>query len=296
MPRQRHSAGFPPWLKTRIPAGREAARVRDVLSSLKLNTVCGSAQCPNLCECFHRGTATFLIMGPNCTRRCGFCAVDKGPAQPLDPDEPSRVAEAAKLLGLKHVVVTSVTRDDLPDGGAAHFAAAVSAVRAAVPPATIEVLVPDFQGRPESVDTVLDSGPEVFNHNVETVPRLYPAVRPLAYYVRPLEVLRRAGARRDGAVAKSGIMVGLGETLDEVKSVFADLRRAGVGIVTVGQYLSPSRSHIPVARFVPPDEFAQLEAAGLAMGFQAVFSAPLVRSSYRAGEVLARSERSPHGR
>jgi lipoic acid synthetase len=286
MTRERHSAGFPPWLKTRIPAGTSAARVRETLSDLRLNTVCNSALCPNIGECFHCGTATFLIMGPNCTRSCSFCAVDKGPAAPLQADEPERVAEAARRLSLRHVVITSVTRDDIADGGAAHFAATIRAVRGALPGAAVEVLVPDFAGSRDAVAEVVAARPDVFNHNVETVPRLYPAVRPEADYARSLEVLRIAGELSPALVTKSGMMAGLGEALDEVEGVFRDLRGAGVRIVTVGQYLRPSKKHIPVERFVTPEEFAALERTAIEMGLEAASCAPLVRSSYHAGEVF----------
>ena len=312
MPTDRLNPRFPPWLKQRIPAGPAAARVREILKDLRLNTVCGSALCPNTAECFHSGTATFLIMGPRCTRGCSFCAVGRGAPAPLDADEPARVAEAARLLRLKYVVITSVTRDDLADGGASHFAATIHAVKSASPHASVEVLVPDFAGRPESVAAVVAAGPSVFNHNVETVPRLYPLVRPQADYRRSLEVLRLArefasgevgsGEVGPGLITKSGLMVGLGETLaakslaakslaakslPEVEGVFSDLRAAGVSIVTVGQYLRPSKDHLPVDRFVTPEEFEGLTRAALSMGFSAAFCAPLVRSSYHAGEVFA---------
>ena len=293
---ERVSGKLPSWLKKRIPAGGEAARVRSLLSGLRLHTVCQSALCPNIVECFHCGTATFLILGGVCTRNCGFCAVEKGPVAPVEQDEPERVAEAAKALGLSHVVVTSVTRDDLADGGASHFAATIRAIRAATS-ATIEVLVPDFGGSREAIEAVVAAGPDVFNHNVETVPRLYGTVRPMADYRRSLDVLRMAaeiaGARATAGpaplprlVTKSGIMAGLGETLEEIEEVFRDLRSAGCGIVTVGQYLAPSKAHLPVERFVTPEEFERLRLLALEMGFEAAFSAPLVRSSYHAGEVF----------
>jgi lipoic acid synthetase len=287
---ERVSGKLPSWLKKRIPAGGEASRVRSLLSGLRLNTVCQSALCPNIVECFHCGTATFLILGGACTRNCRFCAVEKGQGAPVEPDEPERVAEAAKALGLSHVVVTSVTRDDLADGGASHFAATIRAIRAATA-ATIEVLVPDFRGSREAVETVVAAGPDVFNHNIETVSRLYGSVRPMADYRRSLEVLRAAAeaacALQARLVTKSGLMAGLGETIEEIEEVFSDLRAAGCGIVTVGQYLAPSKAHLPVERFVTPEEFERLRSRALAMGFEAAFSAPLVRSSYHAGEVFA---------
>lgn len=300
MARKRLAEDYPPWLKKRIPAGGTAAKVREILSGLRLNTVCGSALCPNIAECFHSGTATFLIMGPNCTRACAFCAVERGEAAALDPAEPGRVAEAAALLGLKHVVVTSVTRDDLADGGAAHFAATIGAIRSRCD-ATVEVLTSDFAGSQTSVETVVAAGPDVFNHNVETVERLYGAVRPQADYARSLGVLSHAAqyaARVSGVgrssrsvKTKSGIMVGVGETIEEVEGVLADLFRAGVRIVTVGQYLRPSVEHLAVARYVTPEEFARLERRALEMGFEAAFSAPFVRSSYHAGEVFEGTRR-----
>lgn len=276
---------FPPWLKKRLPAGSTGREVRDILRRLKLDTVCRSALCPNIGECFHKRTATFLIMGPNCTRRCRFCAVEGGPPAPLADDEPERVAQAAGELGLKHVVVTSVTRDDLPDGGAAHFARVIEALRR-VSDATVEVLVPDFLGSERSIRTVVVAGPDVFNHNVETVPRLYPAVRPEADYRRSLEVLATAKALDASCAAKSGLMVGVGETADEVEEVFSDLLAAGCSIVTVGQYLAPGAGHLQVERFVEPEEFERLERRALEMGFRAARCGPFVRSSYCAEEVF----------
>ena len=289
MAKERLSARFPEWMKKRIPAGQSASKVRSVIKDLHLNTVCTSALCPNIGECYHCGTATFLIMGPNCTRACRFCAVDKKAPLPLEPDEPDRVAEAVRRMKLRHVVITSVTRDDFVDGGAAHFAATVRAVKTASPAATVEVLVPDFAGSAESVATVLDARPDVFNHNVETVPRLYASVRPQADYLRSLSVLRLAFEKRPSTATKSGMMLGLGETIAEVEAVFADLRSSGVKIVTAGQYLRPSVKHLAVERFVTPEEFAALEARARRMGFDAAFCAPFVRSSYHAGEVFSQS-------
>lgn len=287
MTRIRTSPRFPPWLKKRLPTGNAARKVRGILKALDLNTVCSSAQCPNIAECFHKGTATFLIMGPNCTRRCRFCAVDKGDPAELSPDEPERVAKAVEALGLRHVVVTSVTRDDLADGGAAHFAATVTAIKK-TSSATVEVLVPDFGGREESIRAVLAAGPDVFNHNVETVPRLYDAVRPGADYAMSLRVLRVARRTRANVVTKSGIMVGLGERPDEVEAVMGDLRAAGCRVLTVGQYLAPSAKHLPIARFVEPAEFEALEKRAREMGFAAASCGPFVRSSYCAEEVFER--------
>jgi len=292
---------FPPWLRKRVPGGGEAASVRALLAELNLETVCSSAHCPNLAECFARGTATFMILGAACTRSCRFCAVPTGPPGPPRADEPEAVAEAAARLGLRHVVVTSVTRDDLPDGGAGHFVRTIAALRRRLPEARVEVLVPDFQGRADAIQAVCDAGPDVFNHNVETVPRLYPSVRPEADYRRSLAVLaaaRRAAdeVSRGGSPypprrrkIKSGLMVGLGETHKEVRAVLRDLRDAGTRIVTIGQYLAPSKQHVPVARFVEPTEFEAWEAEARRLGFAAVAAGPFVRSSYRAEEVFAES-------
>ncbi len=293
----------PDWLKVSLPANGELGRVRGLLRGLELHTVCQSAMCPNLGHCFASGTATFMILGDLCTRVCGFCAVAKGRPAPLDSGEPERVAEAARQLGLSHVVVTSVTRDDLPDGGAAHFATTIEALRRAVPGASIEVLIPDLRGDPTALEAVLAAGPTVLNHNVETVPRLYPRVRPQADYRRSLEVLRRAkgwaaGRAAGGApggvagtsgrapLTKSGLMVGLGETPAEVSAVMEDLRQAGCDLLTIGQYLRPSRHHLPVEEYVPPEVFEQYQRRGEALGFAGVFAGPLVRSSFHAGEVL----------
>ena len=273
---------FPPWLRKRIPHESETRRVRNLLGELDVHTVCQSAHCPNLFECFGRGTATFLILGSRCTRRCGFCAVEQGDPEPVDPDEPRRVARAAAELGLAHVVVTSVTRDDLADGGSGQFAAAIEAIRQ-VSEATIEVLTPDFGGRADALARVLDARPDVFNHNVETVPRLYSRVRPQASYERSLGVLRQAGERGGGILTKSGLMVGLGEGSEEVGEVLRDLRKVGCGLLTVGQYLRPSPDHLPVERFVTPEEFDAYKRDAESLGFLAVASGPFVRSSYEAG-------------
>ena len=269
----------PPWLKVRLGRGT-AMKVRRLLSDSRLHTVCQSAACPNIGECFECGTATFLIMGNTCTRGCRFCNISGGEPQPLDPDEPRRLAEAVRELGLKFAVVTSVTRDDLHDGGAAHFAATIRAIREAVPGCRVEVLIPDFAGSREALETVLDARPDVLNHNVETVPRLYPLVRPGADFGRSIELLRHASEA--GAVSKSGLMVGIGEEPGEVRETIEAIRGAGVGILTIGQYLQPTRDHLPVARYYHPDEFAELGEFARGLGFNAVESAPLVRSSYHA--------------
>ncbi|MEN3184405.1 MAG: lipoyl synthase [Atribacterota bacterium] len=278
---------LPSWIKRRFPPQEEWESVQRLLRTLALHTVCESARCPNIGECFRRGTATFLILGNVCTRSCRFCAVAKGTPGPLDPEEPERVAEAAQRLNLKHVVVTSVTRDDLPDGGAGHFAATIGAIRRVLPQATVEVLVPDFQGKEEALDTVLAARPDVLNHNVETVPRLYPSVRPQAHYERSLWLLKRAKEKAPGILTKSGLMVGLGETREEVEGVLRDLRGVQCDIVTIGQYLRPSVHHLPVAAYIPPEEFAYYREYALRLGFLGVASGPFVRSSYRAEEFVA---------
>jgi lipoic acid synthetase len=255
------------------------------LRALRLRTVCESARCPNIHECFQRGAATFMILGGACTRSCGFCAVPRGRPQPPDPEEPANVARMAARLRLRYVVITSVNRDDLPDGGSAHFAAAVREVRRCLPQAQVEVLAPDFCGDLEAVARVLDAGPHVFNHNVETVPRLYRRVRPQARFERSLQVLDFARRCRPGVITKSGFMVGLGEHRDEVEQLLRDLRRVNVDVATIGQYLQPTRRHLPVAEFVPPCAFERYREFGMRLGFRAVFSGPLVRSSYMAERV-----------
>jgi lipoic acid synthetase len=258
-----------------------------MVSELKLNTVCTEARCPNIYECWNAGTATFMILGDTCTRRCGFCSVNSGRPQPgVDADEPRHVAEAVARLGLRHAVITSVDRDDLPDGGAVHFANVVRAIKQRVPLCAVEVLTPDFKNRDGALDTVMDSGPEVFSHNIETVPRLYRTARPGSSYAGSLDLLRRAAARRDrdgSAVRiKSSMMLGLGESDDEVLEVLGDLHAAGVQVAAIGQYLQPTREHMPVTRFVPPADFDRLGARGMEMGFLHVEAGPLVRSSYHA--------------
>jgi lipoic acid synthetase len=268
----------PEWLKVRM--GRDGAmRVRSLLRAAGLHTVCRSAACPNIGECFESGTATFLILGDLCTRACRFCNIREGKPEPPDPGEPERIAQVVGELGLRYAVVTSVTRDDLPDGGAGQFAEAVRAVRRTVPGCRVEVLVPDFGGSDEALRIVLEAAPDVLNHNVETVPRLYPLVRPGADFRRSLELLRRAAA---GALTKSGLMAGLGESADELRETIASIREAGVEMLTVGQYLQPSSRHLPVDRYYHPDEFAALGDYARGLGFRAVECAPLVRSSYHA--------------
>jgi lipoic acid synthetase len=282
----------PAWLKRRLPTGEGYARVRELIESGRLHTVCQEARCPNIWECFSHRTATFLIMGERCTRNCRFCSVHSGTPEALDPGEPGRVAAAAAEMGLKYVVVTSVTRDDLSDGGAAHFAATIRAIRERIPGAEIEVLIPDLQGDPAALRTVLDARPDVLNHNIETVPRLYPQVRPQADYRRSLELLQAAGKIAPSIPTKSGLMLGLGEEPEEVRQTLQDLRTHGCRFLTLGQYLQPSPEHLPVAAYVPPEEFERWRAAALAMGFTHVASAPFVRSSYHAGESFAEAKKS----
>lgn len=259
---------------------------------LRLHTVCESARCPNIHECFSRGAATFMILGGRCTRACGFCSVPKGRV-PLDPAEPAHVASMAASLGLRYVVITSVNRDDLADGGSDHFAATVRSVRAALPQARVEVLTPDFCGDLEAVERVLDAGPHVFNHNIETVPRLYRRVRPQADYAQSLRVLAFASRHSGRALVKSGLMVGLGETEGEVQDLLSDLRASGVAVATIGQYLQPTRRNLPVASYIEPAQFERYREHGLALGFQMVFSGPLVRSSYMAETVDEETRRRP---
>ena len=276
------SRRLPGWFKVRLSTNERYSAVRSLVRGRNLRTVCESAACPNRNECWNEGTATFLILGEVCTRRCGFCNIPSGrPAEP-DRDEPERVAGAVASIGLSYAVVTSVTRDDLPDGGAGLFTDTIMAIRRLTPHCRIEVLVPDFQGSPQPLDTVLNASPHVLNHNIETVPSLYPRVRPQAVYGRSLQLLRRAKDR--GAVTKSGIMLGLGESVEEVRSVLRDLRGAGCDMVTLGQYLQPSREHLSVQRYYRPEEFGSLRSIALDLGFRDVAAGPLIRSSYHAAQ------------
>lgn len=270
----------PDWLKVRLPVSGEYARTRGILSEHQLHTVCESAHCPNIGECWSAGTATVMILGEICTRSCGFCAVRTGRPTSVDEAEPERVADAIASMNLVHVVVTSVNRDELPDGGARIWARTIQAIRTAAPETRVEVLTPDFQGNVEALDQVLLAAPDIFSHNVETVPSLHRVVRPQARYDRSLAVLARSGAR--GILTKSGLMLGLGETTPEIRLVLEDLRSHGVLILTLGQYLRPSRQHLPVERFVHPDEFAHWKQVAIELGFRHVESGPLVRSSYHA--------------
>jgi lipoic acid synthetase len=280
----------PDWLKVRLPGGPNYARLKGLLREMDLHTVCEEARCPNIGECFRNLTATFMILGRVCTRACRFCAVETGRPAGLDLDEPGRVADAVARLGLRHVVVTSVARDDLPDGGAAIFAATVRAVRRRVPGCAVEVLVPDFQGRAEPLRAVVAARPDVLNHNVETCRRLTPRVRARARYDRTLELIARARAwSPPETLTKSGFMVGLGESRDECREVMRDLRAAGCDVLTIGQYLRPSAGHLPIARYYRPEEFRELREEALALGFRHCESGPLVRSSYHAHEQAARA-------
>jgi lipoic acid synthetase len=274
----------PPWLKRRLPTDSSFQEVRGLIEKGRLHTVCQEAKCPNIWECYAHQTATFLIMGSRCTRNCRFCSVTPGPPEPLDPQEPARVAEAAARMGLRYAVVTSVTRDDLPDGGAAHFAATIRELRRLIPGTRVEVLIPDFQGDRSALLTVLAARPDVLNHNIESVPRLYPQVRPQADYLRSLALLKRAREFDSGIATKSGLMLGLGEEAQEVRRTLQDLRAADCRILTLGQYLQPSPEHLPVIRYVTPAEFEDWRTSALQMGFAEVASGPFVRSSYHARE------------
>lgn len=276
----------PPWLKRRLPIGPEFERTRKRLRAGNLHTVCQEAHCPNIFECFSQHTATFLILGDRCTRDCTFCAVQKGPKGPPEADEPRRVAAAAMEMGLRYVVVTSVTRDDLEDGGAGHFARTIRALRESIDQVCIEVLIPDFQGSEKALQTVLDAKPDVLNHNIETVPSLYPEVRPQADYPQSLALLQRASNYAPDIPTKSGLMVGLGEDRRELRQTLVDLHTSGCRILTLGQYLQPSAAHHPVRRFVPPEEFDQWRQIALKIGFAEVSSGPFVRSSYHAKDVF----------
>jgi lipoyl synthase len=274
----------PEWIKVKAPRGEAFFETKRVVKELRLHTVCEEAHCPNVGECWGHNTATFMLLGDVCTRNCSFCAVGHGRPVTVDPEEPQRVADGVARLGLRHVVVTSVDRDDLSDGGAGHFARTAVAIKARVPACTVELLVPDFKGDPAAIETVVDAPVDVLNHNTETVPRLYKRVRPGAKYERSLDVLRRAKDRRPAVLTKTGLMLGLGEEHDELLGVFRDLGALRCDILTLGQYLRPSSAQLPVARYVPPEEFAALRAAALQLGFRHVESGPLVRSSYHAWE------------
>ncbi|MFZ7128646.1 MAG: lipoyl synthase [Desulfobacterales bacterium] len=279
------SSRKPAWLRRRMPSGSAFGEVRRMLESGSLHTVCQEARCPNQGECFSSRTATFLILGPRCTRACRFCAVEHGPAGPADPDEPARVAGVAREMGLRYVVITSVTRDDLPDGGASAFAATIRSVRDALPDAAVEVLIPDFAGDRDALMTVVEASPDVLNHNLETVRRLYAVVRPGADYDRSLSLLKTVRGAAPAMLTKSGLMLGLGETESEVRAAMEDLLSAGCRMLTLGQYLQPTKDHLPVTRYVTPEEFDRWAETARSLGFAEVAAGPLVRSSYRAGEL-----------
>jgi lipoyl synthase len=278
---------LPPWFKKQVPNSRIMTEMEGLFGNLHLHTICENALCPNQGDCFSQGTATFLILGEVCTRNCTFCAVKKGVPLPLDGDEPVHLAEAVAQMGLRHVVITSVTRDDLPDGGADHYVKVISGIKERNGAVTIEVLIPDFQGSLEALKAVADARPEVINHNLETVPRLYPEVRPLADFQCSLGLFRNIKEFNPRIITKSGIMVGLGETSDELIEVMTALRQAGCDLLTIGQYLRPSSRHHPVIRYIPPEEFEEYARLGKEMGFVAVASGPLVRSSFKAAELFS---------
>lgn len=279
----------PEWLKKRVNTAA-LTEMEKMLRSLNLHTVCEGANCPNRGECFKNKTATFMILGNICTRNCRFCDVCKGAPTPVDPEEPENVATAADKLGLKHTVVTSVTRDDLPDGGSAHFAETIRALKKRIPSSTVEVLIPDFQGSKDALQTVIDARPEIINHNIETVPSLYNTVRPMAKYDRSLELLQRVKQLTTGIYSKTGIMVGLGETKDEVLRVMDDLIGVGCELLTIGQYLQPSKDHLPIKEYITPDQFEEYKRIGLKKGFKYIASGPFVRSSYNAIEGMKEME------
>ena len=277
----------PAWLKRSLPSGPEYGRMKNLIKSSNLSTVCQEAQCPNQFECFSRGTATFMILGDRCTRNCGFCAVSPRPPGPPDGGEPVRVAEAVAVLNLKFAVITSVTRDDLADGGAAHFAETIRQIRQHSQDTRIEILIPDLQGNWQALATILAAQPDVLNHNLETVPRLYPTVRPEAVYKRSLQLLKKSKELYPEIPTKSGLMVGLGERADELRRTMADLLEHGCDLLTIGQYLQPSNQHLAVERFVTPEEFEHFKADALALGFKGVASSPAVRSSFEAGTLYS---------
>jgi lipoyl synthase len=285
----------PEWLKVRFPGGENFIRLRNLMREERLHTVCEEARCPNIGECWEAGTATFMILGDTCTRACSFCAVTTGRPVALDFEEPVRVGSAVAQMGLRHAVVTSVNRDDVPDGGAKVFADTIRSIRRLSPGTTVEVLIPDFMGNWDALGVVLDARPEILNHNTETVPRLYPRVRHKARYERTLELLERAKMLDPGTITKTGIMLGLGEARDEVSELLADLRMVDVDVLTVGQYLRPTGNarNLPVARYVPPEEFDEIREEALALGFRHVESGPLVRSSYHAERQVPDGARGP---
>lgn len=280
----------PEWLRIKKREGENLGYVKHILNDLSLNTVCEAANCPNRNECFSKKTATFMILGRECTRNCKFCNVSSNPVEEVNPKEPENVAEATVKLGLKHVVITSVTRDDLSDGGAEHFAKTIKAIKAKNPEIIVEVLIPDLQGDVDALKIVVDAKPDILNHNVETVPRLYPDVRPMAIYQRSLDVLENTKKLNPDMLTKTGIMLGLGETVEEVISLFKDLRAVNCDFLTVGQYLPPSNEHFPLVEYVHPDQFEMYKEEAMKLGFKFVASSPLVRSSYKAADMFEASE------
>ncbi|ABR50497.1 lipoic acid synthetase [Alkaliphilus metalliredigens QYMF] len=280
----------PEWLRIKLGEGRNLNYVKGLLKKFSLNTVCEEANCPNQIECFSKKTATFMILGSDCSRSCGFCNVSHGALQPIDPNEPENVANAVAELGLKHVVITSVTRDDLADGGAQHFADVVNQIKSKNKETMIEVLIPDFQGNKEALQKVVQSKPDIINHNMETIPRLYPEIRPKAEYVQSLELLKNVKEMDPEILTKSGVMVGLGEGEEELIEVFKDLRGSGCDFLTVGQYLPPSTKHYPLKAYISPEVFERYKEEALKIGFSFVASSPLVRSSYNAAEALEKHE------
>jgi lipoic acid synthetase len=291
-----HQGAKPKWLRRSLPSGRQYEQLRRLLKDHTLTTVCQEAKCPNQFECYGQGTATFMILGERCTRDCRFCAVQHPPSGPPDPEEPERVAEAVALLGLRYAVVTSVTRDDIGDGGASFFAATIAAIKKRSQSTLVEVLIPDFQGNESALSTVLEAAPDVLNHNIETVPRLYQRVRPQADYHRSLQLLARVKKTHWHIPTKSGIMLGLGERVEELRRTWHDLRSGGCDILTMGQYLQPSTDHLPVERFVPPEEFVILAKEAEAVGFAGVAAGPFVRSSYQAESLYRQARRRIEGR
>ena len=283
-----HSRLLPDWIRSRLPSAGAVESMRRLAYARGLVTVCKEALCPNQGDCSERRTATFLILGKRCTRNCSFCGIGAGRPEPVDPDEPHRVASAVKSLGLRHAVITSVTRDDLSDGGAFVFAEAIRSIRRLAPEASIEVLVPDFQGSLSALETVMNAEPDVIGHNLEMVPRLYPALRPGASYTMSLRVVESISARADNVISKSGIMVGVGETISELRMLIIDLATAGCRTLTIGQYLRPTRRQVPVQRFVPPAEFEWLRQFAISVGISHVVAGPLVRSSYKAADTYTK--------
>lgn len=277
--------GKPPWLRRKLPSGPNYEKIRQLVQENNLATVCQEAMCPNQFECYGKGTATFMILGDHCTRNCRFCAVQHGQLGPPENDEPARAAQAVKTMGLRYAVITSVTRDDMPDGGAYHFARTIEAIRNVSPDTLIEVLIPDLQGNWDALNTIIEAGPDVLNHNLETVKRLYPTVRPQAVYQRSLDLLRQVKKRQATMITKSGMMVGLGETTEELQIAFTDLVHAHCDILTLGQYLQPSKDHLAVEHYLPPEKFDLLRQQALHLGFAGVAAAPFVRSSYQAEEL-----------